>query len=129
MKKVFGNKVNVAKIDVDTSLEDLADMLLEKDFVYETDKFTYEDAVAFMKYTNSRAEFLAKNISTKGIIDVINTKFAENMSILDRAKNFKGDAKTRERVKRSLLEKDGNQLTPGIRRSLAGYQTITKTNR
>jgi len=129
LKKVFGNKVNVAKLDVDTSLEDLAGMLLEKDFVYETDKFTYEDAVAFMKYTNSRAEFLAKNISTKGIVDVINTKFSENMSILERAKNFKGDAKTRERVKRSLLEKDGNQLTPGIRRSLAGYQTITKTNR
>jgi LysM repeat protein len=128
LKKVFGNKVNVAKLSADTTLEELADMLLEKDFVYQTDKVTYDDFVAFMRATNDRADFLMQNISSKAIIDAINNVYASNMTILERAKNFKGDTKTRERVKRSLLEKDGNQLTPGVRKSLVGYQTITKKN-
>ena len=126
LKSVFGNKVNVAKIDVNTSLEDLADMLLEKDFEYETDKVTYDDLVAFARYTKARADFLTKNASKNAVTDAINNFYASNNAILERARNFKGNKVTRDIVKNSLLRKGTTELTPGIKRSLSGYQTINK---
>ena len=126
LKSVFGNKVNVAKLDVNTSLEELADMLLEKDFEYETDKVTYDDLVAFARYTKARADFLTKNASKNAVTDAINNFYASNNAILERARNFKGNKVTREIVKNSLLRKGTTELTPGIKRSLSGYQTINK---
>lgn len=126
LKSIFGNKVNVAKLDVNTSLEELADKLLEKDFIYDTDKITYDDLVAFAKYTKRRADVLTKNASKNAITDAINSFYVANNAVLERAKNFKGNKVTREIVKNSLLRKGTTELTPGIKRSLSGYQTINK---
>jgi LysM repeat protein len=126
LKSIFGNKVNVAKLDVNTSLEELANMLLEKDFIYDTDKFTFDDLVAFAKYTNARAKVLTKNASKNAITDSINTWYATNSGVIDAAKNFRGDKRTREIVKRSLIKEGTTELTPGVKKSLMGYQTLTK---
>ena len=126
LKSIFGNKVNVAKLDVNTSLEELADMLLEKDFIYDTDKVTFDDLVAFARYTKRRADVLTKNASKNAITDAINSFYVANNAVLERAKNFKGNKVTREIVKNSLLRKGTTELTPGIKRSLSGYQTINK---
>ncbi len=50
LKNIFGNKVKVAKLNESTSLEELADMLLEKDFEFETERITNEDAAAFARF-------------------------------------------------------------------------------
>jgi LysM repeat protein len=126
LKSIFGNKVNVAKLDVNTSLEELADMLLEKDFIYDTDKITYDDLVAFARYTKARVDFLTKNASKNAVTDSINSWYTSSNAVLERAKNFKGNKVTREIVKNSLLRKGTTELTPGIKRSLSGYQTINK---
>lgn len=129
LKNIFGNKVKVAKLNESTSLEELADMLLEKDFEFETERITNEDAAAFARFEIERAKVLTNNASSKAVTDAINTMFAANNTILDRAKNFKGDRRTKEAVKKSLLREGTTELTPGIKKSLQGYQTIVKSNR
>ena len=94
LKKMFGNKVNVAKLNESTTLEELADMLLEKDFVFDTEKVTYDDAVAFARNQIERINILTDNASIKAITDAINALFMTNLGILNIAKNFKTNKKT-----------------------------------
>ncbi len=126
LKKIFGNKVNVSKLNESTTLEELADMLLEKDFVFDTEKVTYDDAVAFARNQIDRVNVLTDNASTKGVTDAINALYMTNLGILNRAKNFKTNKKTREMLVRSLLKEGTTELTPGIRDSLQGFQTVVK---
>jgi LysM repeat protein len=129
LKNIFGNKVKVARLNESTTLDQLADMLLEKDFEFETDKITPEDAAAFVRFEIDRAKVLTDNASSKAVTDAINAMFVSNNTILERAKNFKADKKTAEAVKKSLLREGTSELTPGIKKSLQGYQTVVKSNR
>jgi LysM repeat protein len=126
LKNMFGNKVNVAKLNESTTLEELADMLLEKDFVFDTEKVTYDDAVAFARNQIERINILTDNASIKAITDAINALFMTNLGILNIAKNFKTNKKTREILIRTLIKDGTTELTPGIKNSLQGFQTVIK---
>lgn len=125
-RKTFGNKKAIKDINVNTTIDELADMLLEKDFEFETESVSNEDAAMFARFVKARAKLLTDNASTKGITEAINNIYATNNIINERAKNFKSDAKTRAIVKESLLLEGTTQLTPGVKKSLQGFQTIIK---
>ena len=98
LRKVFGQKVDVAKLGPNTTLKEIADMLMAgKNFKVETDAVSEKDTVAYMKdmtgFINdmqkiSKPELMALttrifDISTKHIDIVQNNKnYAEMLHIL-----------------------------------------------
>lgn len=91
MRGLFGAKVNVAKLDVDTTLEELSDMLLDKDFEFKTDNITEEDLVMFSRNVVDRAKELNKFSNAESQLKVVREIYETNRRILTEAENFKGD--------------------------------------
>jgi hypothetical protein len=98
LRKVFGQKVDVAKLGPNTTLKEIADMLMAgKNFKVETDAVSENDTIAYMKDMTgfisdiqklSKPELMALttrifDISTKHIDIVLNNKnYAEMLHIL-----------------------------------------------
>lgn len=121
LRNLFGSKVKVSKLDVDTTLDEMADMLIEKDFEFETADVTEEDLVMYARMVSERANELAKG-TTDGILqDILEKTYRSNLDILRNAKNFRGDKKTKKIVREALFEKGTSQLLPGVRSSLSAY--------
>ena len=99
LRRLFGNKVNVAKLDVDTTLEELADMLLDKDFEFATDLITEDDVAMFSREVLERAKELNKFSDKESMEKVVRTTYEYTRRILTEAENFKGD-----KVSRNLLK-------------------------
>ena len=75
LRGIFGNTVTVSKLDVDTTLDELADMLLEKDFEFETDKVTEDDLVMYGRFVKERADELVELSNTEAMQKVVNEVF------------------------------------------------------
>lgn len=129
LRKLFGAKTNVAKLDLDTTLEDLAEMLLTKDFVFSTPDVTEQDVAQFAKFAESRVKVITEGVSSKALNQVINSMYSINLGILEKANKFKKGTKEQEMLYNALfLDKKEKQLIPAIQRSLSGYQTIQNKN-
>ena len=121
LRNMFGSKVKVSKLDVDTSLDEMADMLIEKDFEFKTADITEEDLVMYARMVSERANELAKGTTEGSLQDILEKTYASNLDILRNAKNFRGDKKTKNIVRETLFEKGTSQLLPGVRSSLSAY--------
>lgn len=129
LKKVFGNKAVVSKLDVNTTIEELADMLLTKEFEYDTVMATKEDIVMYMKSVTEAAESLAKNASVKALQDGINRMYLVSDGIIQRAKNFKKGTPEYEMLVQSIfMDANKNKLLPEVKKSLAGFVDFGKTS-
>ena len=109
LRGLFGAKVNVAKLDVDTTLEELSDMLLDKDFEFKTDNITEEDLVMFSRNVVDRAKELNKFSNAESQLKVVREIYETNRRILTEAENFKGDKASKKFLKESLFEKGTNR--------------------
>lgn len=126
LKRIF--KVSVAKIDVDTSINELADMLLEKSFKYETPNVTNDDIFAYAREIKQMADSLTKNLKADQIQNSLNDLYATNQLIYDKAKNFRTRSPLYQKMLReALFIKGTKELLPRVKKSLSGYQTITNT--
>jgi len=128
LKKVFGNEKVIKDLNVNTSIEELAKMLLEKDFVFESSNIKEEDVAMFLRNETEKAKVLIDNASTKAITESINAQYSADKSILDMASKYKTNDKTRKIVTESFIEKGTTKLLPGVLKSLRPYQTILKSN-
>jgi hypothetical protein len=109
MRGLFGAKVNVAKLDVDTTLGELSDMLLDKDFEFKTDNITEEDLVMFSRNVVDRAKELNKFSNAESQLKVVREIYETNRRILTEAENFKGDKASKKFLKESLFEQGTNR--------------------
>ena len=124
LRGIFGNKVNVAKLDVNTSLDELADMLLEKEFEFESPKFTDEDILMYGKFMLSAAERateLQKISTSDNVKQMIKEVSTRNFELLNTAKKFKSDKVIYNMVKESLFRKGTSEYLPGVQRTLKDY--------
>ena len=128
LKKVFGNEKVIKDLNVNTSIEKLADMLLEKDFVFESSNIKEEDVTMFLRNETEKAKVLIDGASTKAITESINTQYAANQSILEMARKHRTNENTKKIVLESFIEKGTNKLIPAVQKSLRTYQTILKSN-
>ena len=128
LKKVFGNEKVIKDLNVNTSIEKLADMLLEKDFVFESSNIKEEDVAMFLRNETEKAKVLIDGASTKAITESINTQYAANQSILEMARKHRTNENTKKIVLESFIEKGTNKLIPAVQKSLRTYQTILKSN-
>ena len=125
IKSIF--RTNVSKIDVDTSIDKLADMLLEDSFKYETEFVTNDDIVAYAREIKAMAEKLTKDVKADKIQESINDTYATNQLIYEKALNFRTRSPQYQKMLREALFVKGgtNELLPKIIRTLQGYQTIS----
>jgi LysM repeat protein len=121
LRGVFGEKVNVAKLDVNTTLDELADMLLDKEFQFETPNVTEADLIMYGKFVVERANELTKIGEAGKLEQVIKEVYARNKDLLNNARNFKSDKVISNMVKESLFRKGTTEFLPGIQDSLRGY--------
>lgn len=128
LKKVFGNEKVIKDLNVNTSIEKLAKMLLEKDFVFESSNIKEEDVAMFLRNETEKAKVLIDNASTKAITESINAQYSADKAILDMASNYRTNEKTKKIVIESFIEKGTTKLLPGVLKSLRPYQTILKFN-
>lgn len=109
LRKLFGNKVDVAKLDVDTTLGELADMLLDKQFEFKTDNVTEEDLVMFSRNVVERARELASFSNAESQLKVVREMYETNKRILTEAEGFKGDKASRKLLKETIFEQGTNR--------------------
>jgi LysM repeat protein len=116
-------------MSVDTTLGELADMLLTKDFNYQTELLTNEDVVMFGKFSVDRADELTKDISESSLQQLINSAYITQLDLLRRARKFKSKSKEYKALQEALFQKGTRELLPTIARSLKPYQTATGEQR
>lgn len=121
LRRLFGEKVNVSKLDVDTTLEELADMLLEKTFEFNTDNVTEEDLVMFSRNVLERAKELNSFSNAETQLKVVREIFETNKRILTEAENFKGDKASKKLLKETIFEKGTNRYIREVVSTLKGH--------
>ena len=123
-RSFFSNTQNISKINESTTLEELADMMLSKDFEYQTELVTNEDIAMFSRYTKSRVKVLTKNASENVMQSAIDNFYASTVSMLNSAKKFSKKSNLYPMLEKTLFIEGSNELLPAIKKSLAPYQSI-----
>jgi len=123
-RSFFDNTQNISKINESTTLDELADMMLSKDFEYQTDLVTDEDIAMFSRYTKSRVKILTKNVSDNVLQSAVDNFYASTVSILNSAKKFNKKSNLYPMLQKTLFIEGSNELLPAVKKSLAPYQSI-----
>ena len=121
LRGIFGSKVKVSKLNESTTLDEMAGMLLDKDFDFSTPNITEEDLVMYARMVAERASDLVKHSSTESLQKILEQAYNANLDIIRNARKFKSDKSTKKMVKEALFEKGTTQFLTGIRSSLADY--------
>ena len=130
LRGVFGEKVNVKNLSSETTLDELAEMLLEKDFEFDTDMVSEEDLVMYYRDVVERANELVKHASPEAMQNIVNEVYSVGKSTINEAREF---AKRTDKVSKALLDKaifkEGTtELLPAVAKGLKGFQNITPTH-
>lgn len=128
-RSFFSNTQNISKINESTTLGELADMMLSKDFEYQTDLVTNEDIAMFSRYTNARVKILTKNASENAMQSAIDNFYASTSSMLNSAKRFSKKSNLYPMLQKTLFIEGTNELLPAIKKSLTPYQSIVDTGK
>jgi hypothetical protein len=125
LRKIFGIKTVVSGIDVDTTIDQLADKLLGDDFEYETDFFTNDELVGYAREIKEMAQTLTKDVKAEKVQDAINEMYTTTNLIMEKASNFRTKSPLyQKQLKEALFVKGTTELLPRIKRTLQGFQTI-----
>jgi len=124
LRNTFGSTVNVKNLDVNTTLDELAEMLLEKEFEFTTDMVTEDDLVMYGRFVTERANELVSKSSNESLQKVVNETYAQARMIYNQAKNFRTDKPTYERLQKALFKEGTTSLLPEVVNTLKGYQNI-----
>ncbi len=131
IRGIFGNKKGISSIDVDTTMNELGDMLLENEIDLSEYDITEDDLFQYGKFVTERANEVSKSINAESLERMINEWFATNKAILDRARNFKTDKAVKQMLQESIFgKKEGStNLLPEAVSTLNRFQTITDFGR
>jgi hypothetical protein len=122
-RKVFGSNIKVDKLDVNTTLQDLADMLLTDKFDLSTAIATEEDVVAYVRDLSQYIESLQKvdQSSLVGVMDRFYDVITNHIRRLKSSKNY-------EEARKYLVEESGRGQLEALRDTLAIDKELDKLN-
>jgi len=121
-RKVFGVKgTKISKLDVDTPINEMAEMMLNEDFDISIEDITNEDMAMYARMVNERAQDLQNHANIESLQKVIEAAFNSNTSILRNARNFKSDKRTKTMLKEAMFQKGTTKFLTAIRSSLKDY--------
>jgi len=122
-RKIF-NVSKVSDINESTTMEELADKLLNENYNLQTEAVSNEDVLFYIRNIKEMANELTEGISENNIQRAINEMYVNNNLILNKAANFKSQSKEyQERLDKALF--DENQLLPKVKQMLRSYQSVT----
>ncbi|MEX0597764.1 MAG: hypothetical protein WD512_14830, partial [Candidatus Paceibacterota bacterium] len=127
LRAIFPSKIEVSKMTETTTLEELADMLLTKEFNYQTQMVTEEDVVMYGKFSIDRADEFVKDISESSAQKLINSKYNTQLDLLRRAKKFRSKSKEYKALQEAIFQKGTRELLPSVLKTLKPYQTTTSS--
>jgi len=127
VKKIFNIKQGVTDINVDTTIEKLAEKLLGEEFDLKIPKVTAQDMEMFARFNIESVKQLIENASVKSINEIINRLYQADLEIITKAENFVGDKASQKIIRESIFNQGTTELAKGIKKSLKGYQTVTTT--
>ena len=117
IKKLVG-KVDLRKLDVDTTLDQLADMMISEDFVIENLIIDESDVAEFKKDLAAIVKQFEK-IESGALQQMVNDVYAENRYEIDVIR------KAPTRLKNLLESQEGVRFLAYIAEALQKYQTVT----
>lgn len=122
--KTTDKKVNLDKLSVDTTLDELAEMLTSKDFVIEQNRVTEEDIAMFAKINKEQIEEMSKAIDNDAKRKALQFAINEFFDKVRKSINQVGRAEYKG-IREELVSESGGGLLNKIARQLDGYSTRT----
>jgi len=121
LRTIFGNTIKVSKINEDTKLDELTDLVLgDKKIDLEFTKLTEDGIARFGKELVERAKSISKDINYEKISEIIERVNKANNKLFTEARKYRGlDSNARSIVEKAFF--DGNKLIPAVRKTLAPY--------
>ena len=114
----FAKKLNLTKLDTDTTIGELTDILIGQDFVIDTTIIQPSDFAEFKKDFDKMLKEFGKIEGSK-VVSITNDYFA----LADQqVKDLRNSPK---KLKEALKGKEGDQLLTGLRANLQQFQTRT----
>jgi hypothetical protein len=133
LRKLFGQSIRVSDIKANTTLEQLADKMINSELFDISSVPTEKDYLAFLKSEKTRidkldntAKEIAKNISADAMIKTINLTYSNVVASLQTKRKLKKSSPEYRMLENAILKQGTNELLDSIENSLAGYQTVTK---
>jgi LysM repeat protein len=121
VRKVFTTKSKVSKLDVDTTLDEMADMMLNKEFDLSVPEITDNDLAMYARMVNERAQDLQNHANVDTLKKLIEASYNSNASVLRNANNFKSDKATKKILKEALFQKGTTKFLGAIKQSLKDH--------
>ena len=120
LRDIFG-KVKVSKINENTTLDELTDLVLgDKKIDLELAKVTQDDIVRFGKMLVERAKSVSDNVNSKTLNKLIEQVNVDYTALITEARKYKGfDTNARKAVEKAFF--DEGKLLPAARRALRPY--------
>jgi len=127
LRGLFGTEVFVKNLSPSTSINELAEMLLdETSFNFENAKLTEQDLVMYAKDVTTRAlKLIQMSKSAENLQDLINTNFATNSAIYKEVLNFKGKKLTAQMLYNTLRASGTTALLPDVVKNMKRYETLS----
>jgi hypothetical protein len=136
LRKLFGQKIKVSDINANTTLEELAEKMVNSDVFDLAAIPTEKDYLMFLKAEKDRinkldntAKEIAKNISADAMMKTINLFYSNVNASLQSKRKLKRSSPEYKMLEKAILKEGTNELLPSISTSLVGYQTVTKTGK
>lgn len=121
LRKLFGQKVDVAKLDVDTTLDQLADMLVKGDqFKIDTEMVTQDDAVAYLKDQQKYIQELSQSAYKKDLQELTDKYFTTIQYAIKHAKDIKNYDAMLDFISNDFKSGEVDQM----RKNIEKYQTL-----
>lgn len=133
LRNIFDNKINVTDLDANTTLDELANKMLNEEFRLDETPVTEQDLVMFARAEKSRldkldntSKKLAKDISAEAMINMIDDVYLSYTTAIENTKKLKKDSPQYKKLEKAMLIEGTTELLPGAQKQLQGYQTITR---
>lgn len=121
LRKLFGQKVDVAKLDVDTTLDQLANMLVKGDqFKIDTEMVTQDDAVAYLKDQQKYIQELSQSAYKKDLQELTDKYFTTIQYAIKHAKDIKNYDAMLDFISNDFKSGEVDQM----RKNIEKYQTL-----
>lgn len=125
LRKLFRKvmpKTKVEKIDTNTTLEQLAKLMVREDVYVNMPKDIVETGIQFSKEILAADRKLAETLGTEKLTNIVNTTYAEITEQLNNLKN------TPYVLAQELKKNRAEQLLRAIKSQLEPYQSVTKVS-
>jgi len=133
LRNLFGPKIKVSELDVNTTLDELADMLISDQFDLEG-VMSKKEFPQFLKSEKQRidkldntAKKIANEVSADAMIKIINIFYSNVISSINQKRRLKKSSPEYKMLEKTILEEETNEYLPKVKELLQGYQTIRNT--